>query len=740
MGRNAAAAMVLVLPALLVVGPAPPAASDPPGLPRRPAPASLIAPPTPVPAPPGSRTQPLLVPLMERGLLPPEACDRLSRLPALPLAEALAAIDREAAAPACLPLVALDRPARPDSIDVLRYDLHFTDVDETDRTVRARAVLTVCALAPLTEFPLDFAGWRATSVSLAASPADSLFPVPSEASDSTLRIGPFPAAAPGDTLILSVDYTGNSPSCAGWGGVPGGFVFDPRGVHTFSEPDYARRWFPAHDVPWDKAYASITVDAPPGRVASATGVPGPGRVLANGAVRRTWTLDAPAATYLLALYLGDYVVVDESGPGGLPMEFHTYAEYEARTRETFAGVPDMIAFFSTFHPFPFARYGMSLGNFPGGMEHQTNTLIGYFYLSGTRQVESLFAHELAHQWWGDMITPASWRDVWLNEGFATYFDLLYSEHRYGWAVFRQRSAVMDSVYFAHPELDVPLLDPDPGDLFTFIVYNKGARVLDMLRGVSRLRLLSGPAAGGTERRAAGLEGDRRFFAIFTRYAAAHAYGNASSADFQRAAEAELGENLDWFFGRWLHTVGHPELLYDWKVERSDGAGVRLRVAVRQVQTGAPVFRMPIQVAYSSRDTELVEARALDRAAVEWTVDLPPGDWTVVPDPDDWLLDEHRRAALFPVLQGLRVVNNPSRGAFELAGTLEGDVPVPGVLRVFDASGRLVRGVNLGEVGPGPVAVAWDGRTGDGRAAPAGVYFARLDLGENRAIRKLVRLP
>jgi aminopeptidase N len=380
---------------------------------------------------------------------------------------------------------------------------------------------------------------------------------------------------------VRVKYYGAGSDCINVSGLPSGVVFSFLGVHTFSEPVYARRWYPCHDVPWDRATVSIEVPPLSGWVASASGIPADSVVIGSRTYAR-WITPEPIATYLSAFYLGNYVTLTDTTSRG-SAEYFTYPGLEDVTRVDFANVPDMLEFYSSIYPYPNPRYAMSLGYFPGGMEHQMNSLISRFIIHGDRSSEGLFAHELAHQWWGNLVTMDSWRHLWLNEGFATCFDLLYTEHRYGRDEMRARIAYTDSVYKSLPDsLDHPILDQPLVKLFSFTLYEKGARVLDMLRAISRMRLMTGPPSAPETFAEEIAAGDARFFSIFAEYAARHAWGNATTDDFQAVAEGALGEDLDWFFTPWLEGTAFPTWETDWNATpHVDGTSRKCRFARKQ---------------------------------------------------------------------------------------------------------------------------------------------------------------
>jgi len=305
---------------------------------------------------------------------------------------------------------------------------------------------------------------------------------------------------------------------------------------------------------------------------------------------------------------------------------------------------------------------------------------------------------------------------------------------------REETAFIDSIYIARrDQIDHPVLDPPVENVFDFVVYQKGGRTLDMLRGLSRLRLMQGPARPPEAWQDAALAGDDRFYPIFTRYTGDHAFGNATSLDFQHAAEAEMGEDLTWFFDLWLRGVGFPDLIYDWAATATP-TGVNLDVQVGQVQIWGTRFRMPLQVRYRSGSTILDEVRTLTEDTTEWVVSLPPGDWTVELDPDDWLLDRHTRMAVVPEPRPGAAFPNPSATGFSILDTLPGESPARVALTVLDVQGRRVWEEDLGRQPPGPLVLRWEGRDLSGRRARPGAYYARVEAGAWSTVRRLVVLP
>jgi aminopeptidase N len=255
----------------------------------------------------------------------------------------------------------------------------------------------------------------------------------------------------------------------------------------------------------------------------------------------------------------------------------------------------------------------------GGMENATAIFYDDRRLANGSNIESLVAHETAHQWFGDAVTEAAWPHLWLSEGFATYFGALFFEHADGEAVFRDMMEDSRRQIVASKRNDRPIVDSTERDLFGLINtnnYEKGAWVLHMLRGML---------------------GDETFFDGIRRYYRGHEHGTALTVDLQRAMDAASGRKLDEFFDQWLFHPGYPRL----RVSSEWNSGQRTAtVVVEQVQSARwPTFRMPLTI-------ELTTAGGLVRREVEvderserytFALDFPPTD--VALDPDGWLLKD-----------------------------------------------------------------------------------------------------
>jgi hypothetical protein len=697
----------------------------------------------------------VLTPFLEAGRLTPQDATALSQFPldrALRLLGAHLGPQQDCDEPPfshdCMELPDLIRPPGPDSIDVTHYTIEILELNESAKSFRAVTNVHLTGLKPLDALDLDLAKVTVTDVGMTLRGTGAPFNSTFTHRDSVLHVDFFPTLTPGSSADIQVAYQGTNVGCQDTRGLRGGIVFTTEGVHAFSEPTYARYWYPCHDVPWDKATFTLIVNVPPGRKASAAGIL-TDSVTVNGQDVMTWVVPQRVSPYLASFYVNDYVMLTDTSPGGVPLEYFVYPQLVDNAQTDFANLPDMVDFFSgLLGAYPNPRYAMSLNVFGGGMEHQMNSLIGSNLIRGNRTYETVFSHELAHMWFGNLVTPEYWNDVWLKEGFATYCELLYTEHRYGFDERKATVALIDTVYKAaladpdSPIKDHPVAEPSPCKIFSWVVYDKGARVLDMLRGVARLQSIpvSVEPIPSREFEAWTRAGDETFFRILNRMATEHAYGMITTDDFLAIARSEIG-NFDQFFDTWIFDLAYPVIALDWKQEHGDGV-TRLRVRMCQVwQDGVPRFAMPVHIRYRSGSWTLDDRLFLNPAAtLEWAVDLPPGTWEVEFDPDDWLLDTHRRVPYFANFAPAPPYPNPSSTGFTFSGELQGEFPADGSLAVYDIQGRRVWDAGLGTFKPGPVTAGWDGTRNDGRRAPGGVYFARMRVGSQSFLQRLVVLP
>jgi len=310
-------------------------------------------------------------------------------------------------------------------------------------------------------------------------------------------------------------------------------------VFVISEPDGARTWFPCNDHPRDKALFRYEITVPKGYTVAANGQPKPPR---EGETRTTfiWEHDFPMATYLATVAVGHYQIIEQDAPNGIPLRHYLPAQLPM-TLGPLARTGDMLTFLERyFGPYPFESYGHVIVPMNGvSLETQTMTLLDEGVVSAG--LEYIVLHELAHQWFGDSISPASWADIWLNEGFAVYASWLWAEAQSPEALIHQLDITESQAWHADP--GEPLAAPSEGNLFGFNSYNKGAWVLHMLRHEI---------------------GDAAFFDLLRTYHTRFKGSVASTADFQAVAREVSGQDLTLFFNQWIYGQHMPNLIVNWQ--------------------------------------------------------------------------------------------------------------------------------------------------------------------------------
>ncbi len=449
--------------------------------------------------------------------------------------------------------------------DVLTYDLAF-DVNPAVAAIEGRAVIRLSSLRHgLSEVRLDLDdAMTVRSVERDGRPLSSF-----TAAADLLRIPLDPPLGAEERTTLVVRWGGTPPSgraLSFWTAPSSGPA-----LSSLAEPFDAPSFWPCVDDPADKAVTKVAVTVPEGYVAASAGV-GTSAPAGPGKVTFTWLLPQPIPTYLVSIAVARYETITAEyrsldGSRTMPVVGYVVPEHVAANRSRVAAMVGHIEVLaSLFGEYPYldTKYGIAEGSFSGGMEHPTITLIGATQLgNSTRDLTGLLVHELAHMWWGDEVTMRTWDDIWLNEGFATYSEVLYYERAAGLAPGALLSSRYDDGLYAGqlgPRVVAPAADPFR---YTGAVYEKGGWVLHMLRRVV---------------------GDGTFFAALREYRRRHERGNATRADLRAVFEELSGRDLKQFFDQWVETPYRPVLRATYR-NLADG---RVEVTVRQTQGHAVV--------------------------------------------------------------------------------------------------------------------------------------------------------
>ncbi|WP_299540578.1 M1 family metallopeptidase [uncultured Streptomyces sp.] len=436
--------------------------------------------------------------------------------------------------------------------DVLAYDLALTYGGDPAAPLEAVTTIEARTTEPLDRINLDFTHGTVRSVTVNALRADFATAEEDLVVDAPGRL---PAGVP---LRITVRHTSDPVGDKG----SGGWVRTADGLAMANQADAGHRVFPSNDHPADKAFFTFRLTAPRGVTAVANGLPAGTR---DHGATKTWIYrtEHPMATELAQVSLGKSVVLHREGPRGLPVRDVVPAADRAAVEPWLAKTPDQIRWMEgQVGAYPFETYGLLIADTETGFELETQTLSLFErrLFTDTRYpewyVDSVMVHELAHQWFGDSVSPASWSDLWLSEGHASWYEARYTEDRFGYAQeTRMREAYRRSD--AWRAAGGPPARPDapaPGQklsLFRPVVYDGSALVLYALRAEI------GEAAFGRLER----EWVRR-----------HRDGSAGTADFTALAQRVAGRDLTAFFDGWLYgektppMPGHP----DWRSDHAAG--------------------------------------------------------------------------------------------------------------------------------------------------------------------------
>lgn len=479
-------------------------------------------------------------------------------------------------------------PRPPRTYDVLNYTIR-TRFDVPKRTVIGDETVTLKPLADgFKSFALDQSGMEFESVTLADTNTALEWTTPPGKISITLDH----AYAPSDTISIRLQY--RVKPLKGLYFIPamrraGGRTSRPAQIWTQGEPEENHYWFPCYDFPDDKATSEQYITTEANEIAISNGALIETTENADGTRTFHWKMDQPHSTYLVSMVVGNYVKMTDSYKN-VPLEYYTYPGTEAEARRSFAPTPKMMEWFSQVlnYEYPYNKYAQTIvANFIfGGMENITATTHADSEIlrGGSDDTElsseNLVSHELSHSWFGDLVTCENWTHLWLNEGFATFFEANYQEHSKGRDAYLDELRGDATTYFmedAYRYRRPVVYDRygTPVDLFDSTLYKKGGFIVHMLRETV---------------------GDEVFWKALNNYLNEYKYQSVETEDLKRVFEKTSGKQLDWFFDQWLYKAGYPELRV-----RSTYNPASRQLTLDVTQTQVPdeltpaVFRLPVEI-------------------------------------------------------------------------------------------------------------------------------------------------
>jgi aminopeptidase N len=402
------------------------------------------------------------------------------------------------------------------------------------------------------------------------------------------------------------------------------------------------------------------------------------------------------------------------------LHYYVYPEDSANAVYDFANTPDMVDYYcDTFGAYPFEMYGMAeaqIFNGWGAMEHQTVTTYGYNLIDGFGTYEWIVAHELSHMWWGDCLSPLTFADIWLNEGFATYSEALCMDFFYN--NLQENMANKAQSYFWEDQYArYAIYNPPPAYLFGSAVYDKGAWVQHMLRYII---------------------GDSAFFAGLQNYFLHHQYGNVITAEYQAENEEVSGMDLDWYFDEWVYQAGYPEYEYSWTVEMV-GSNFLATVYLEQVQNNAPIFTMPIEFlfSYAEEETLITVWNDQQNQAFQFTLNFIPYDFGF--DPNEKILKSSTQVSVSEIPIGSPYsfaldgnYPNPFNASTEIKFSI--DHPGKVTLSIYNSMGQKLAVLVNENLAAGEYSRVWEANN-----ISSGIYWMVLSNKQKTEIKKMILL-
>jgi aminopeptidase N len=454
-------------------------------------------------------------------------------------------------------------------IDMLHYRFSLILNDSTD-LIQGEAMLRFRATDNLNRVVLDLNGVAEGKGMEVASVAIKGQHLKFEHKTNKLTIE-LPGFKKSDTGELTIRYSGIPSN----GLVISKTKFGRRTFFGDNWPDRAHYWLPCKDEPGDKATLEFIVEAPSHYKVVSNGLLQEESALPQDRKRTHWKQNVPLSTKIMVIGVADFDVQYTGIVQGVQVSSWVFPENSEKGFYDYALAPGILDYFiKTYGPYGFEKLAnVQSKTMYGGVENASAIFYSENSVTGTRRSEALLAHEIAHQWFGDMATETAFSHLWLSEGFATYMTCLYMKQQYGLDTFQvmMKNARNRVVNFAKTYYQ-PVVDTSTSDYMKLLnanSYQKGGWALHMLRVMI---------------------GDSAFYRSVRKYYATYFGKNANTRDLQKIFETVSGKDLKAFFDQWLYTPGHPVLKLNWKY---DAATRVVSIDIEQQQQN--IFRFPLDI-------------------------------------------------------------------------------------------------------------------------------------------------
>jgi aminopeptidase N len=526
-----------------------------------------------------------------------------------------------------------------------QYDVHHIKLDISfDQSKETVSGVVSTALSPinngLTTVVLDAADMSISSVNLVASidvektTKTGMKPLSYDVTEDQLIIKLDKAYDSDESLTIEIAYHAQPTMGLYFVRPDEAYPDKPWQIWSQGEMEENHHWFPCYDFPNERMTSEMIATVPEDQMVISNGeLLEVRKNRGEGTVTYHWRENVPHVSYLISVIVGEFIEVRDDWQG-IPVSYYVEPEHRDLVERSFSKTPDMMDFYSKMIgiPYPYEKYAQTtIADFMwGGMENISATTLTDGTLHDERAhldrtSDGLVAHELVHMWFGDLITTKNWNHIWLNEGFATYFEDLYVEYNKGGREFYMSLEQGREDYFEENsrKYSRPIVTnfyEDPDELFDRHSYQKGGLVLHMVRYIL---------------------GEELWWKAIRHYAKTYSGETVETNDLKQAIEDATGIALDWFFDQWLYHAGHPVYEVSWEWERKRKT-VALNVDQIQADNGiSPLFRMPVEISLAGSFGTQSHRITVSKSEESFYIDVPEKPHRVEFDPENHILKELR---------------------------------------------------------------------------------------------------
>ncbi len=510
-------------------------------------------------------------------------------------------------------ILTLNNAVAQSPVDVLHYRFHITLSDKTD-SIRGQAEIRLVTKTESTSIDFDLTGpdgKKGMGVSAATQTNNNNMPLRFRQEKEKLQVWLRSRSQVGDTFVIRIDYAGIPKD----GLIISKTKYGRRSFFADNWPNRGHNWLPCMDHPGDKASTEFIVTAPAHYSVVSNGIKVEETALNNDIKVTHWREDVPIATKVMVIGAAEFATslagtVDVC----VPVYSYVYPEDRDKGFDEYALAMEVLPYFiKTVGPYGYKKLAnvQSKTTF-GGLENANTIFYAESSVTGKRKSESLIAHEIAHQWFGNMATEKTFAHLWLSEGFATYMTILYMENKYGkdtarYMLEEDRRQVL--AFAKNSNKTVVDNAADYMELLNANSYQKGGWILHMLRHEL---------------------GDTIFHRAVSAYYAAYAGKNADTEDLQKVFEQVSGKDLSVFFKQWLYTPGTPRI----EVKGAYGSG-KMTISVKQLQNN--VFQFPLDIAFTTNNNVVKHTLQVTQQEQQFTLPMAAKPGKIELDPDMGLL-------------------------------------------------------------------------------------------------------